>query len=410
MERNISDIFGYGNDVLFWEDCGEFDPEEIKALTFRRLHPHDKGQGRHLKKRRISRTLLVAAVIASLFTVSALAAGLSIHSRQQEQLRQAFQVEENHVNSYEEFPLPSAADTDAPDTPSITLLSAIKNGESEDVYVSISPVTKEDIHVSVGRERFSWSVDGGRSFGMALPVYDTSKITEADYTFSTDPDTGLRYRHISYEALERVLLESYDEETKSLMVKVSLLCDSFEYDVKQPLELMIQCRDINYADPVALADGGHGYECTLLLDYGTIILPPISAECLSVRFPEPVKFENEETGGLGLVTGVELYANSASWIIEHDGMENIYSCNGNPPELSGDELTSLQISWSDAIDQVLSSASVQYADGSSIDIPGGVVAVSYDGKEMKCPCDWKSTIDISQVSSISIAGVSISVR
>ena len=401
MDRKISDIFGYGNDVLFWEECSEFEAEEIKALTLQRLHAPCKSQSRR-QARRISRTLLIAAVIASLFTVSAIAVGLSFHSRQQEQLRQALQVEENHVDSYTEFPLPT--ETNSPDTPSITLISAIKNGEFEEVYVSISPVTKEEIHACAPGDYFFWSVNGGESYGMASTVWDRSKITEADYTSITDPDTGVSFQRVSYEAIERLILENYDEETKSLLLHFSLLCNSPEYDINQPLELIIQSIDMDYENPIPTENGGVVYEGTELVLYGPVPLPPISAECLSIRFPEPVPFENAETGGQGCVTGVELYATGASWIIEHDGMENIYWHGENPPKLSGDALQALQASWLAAIDQVLSHAGIQYSDGSILDLSGGPSAIQYDGNKIKCPRSFPGTIDISQICGVSISG------
>ena len=136
MNKRISDIFSYEDEPIFWESCEEIDPETVKTLTLRRIRPR--------RARRVSRTLLIAAVIVSLLTVSAIAVGLSVQTQRKENLRQMLEIDAKNVDGYTEFPIPSESDSGEA-APSVVLLSAVKDGECETVYVSISPIEEKDM-------------------------------------------------------------------------------------------------------------------------------------------------------------------------------------------------------------------------------------------------------------------------
>lgn len=377
MDKRISDIFSYGDDPVFWESCDEISPEEVKALTMRRIRTRRVGH--------VSRTLLIAAIIVSLLTVSAIAVGLSIHARRQEQLRQEMKVAENHIDSYTEFPLPSetAAGTESS---GVVLLSAIKDSESETVYVSISPIEEEDLFIE---ERFEWTLDG-QNFGCVFPVYDVSDL---DFTEPVTDNDGLTFYQPDPEQLRQAILENYDPETKSGLFKFDLLLENI--NVNEPLDISIY-------------KTRHDIEAQEVYDIevcGTFRLEPIEESFLCVRFAEPPIFENPDTGGKGYVIGADIYATGVTWIIEHDGMADIYYKNdGTPARLSGDELNSLQISWVNTIESSLSGASLQYTDGESIEIPGYILRLDYDGTQIKSNANTHDTIDLSRAASLTVLG------
>lgn len=388
MDRRISEIFSYGEDMVFWEQEGEFEAKEIKALTLRRINSR-----RHGRTPRLSGALLAAAIAISLLTVSALAVDISVNARRREQLRQSLKISQNHVDSYTEFPLPSET-VSAAEAPGIVLLSAIKDSEFETVYVSISPIEEEDMLLE---ERIAWTVDGV-SFGNVLPVYDRSKL---DYTEPvTDQYTGVTFYQPDPEQLRKVILENYDAETKSGLFEFGLLCSSDEYDINEPLEITFQKRRFNI-DTFEISD---------VENLGTIRLEPIDQSCLSIRFPEPVTFENSETGGKGCILGADIYPTGVNWIIKHEGMEDIYYLDGDSPKLSGEELISLQSSWCNAIDKALSDASIQYSDGSSVEISAGVIKLDYDGERIKCPISLSKTVDLTRISSLTVLGQTINIK
>lgn len=381
MDKRISDIFSYGSDPVFWEYSDEIDPEEIKALTLRRI--------RLRRTRRVSRTLLIAAVIVSLLTVSAIAVGLSIQTQRREQLRQMLEIDANNVDSYTEFPVSSEAEP-ADETPGIVLISAIKDSEFETVYVSISPIEEDDMLLE---ERIAWTVDGV-SYGSVLPVYDRSKL---DYTEPvTDQYTGVTFYQPDSEQLRQAILENYDAETKSGLFEFSLLCSSDEYDINEPLEITIQKRCFNIDT----------FEISNVENLGTIRLEPIDQSCLSVRFPEPVAFKNSETGGKGCIIGADIYATGISWIIQHDDMADIYhKTDGTPPKLSGDELRALRFTWLRTLDDVfMSGATIEYTDGEKIEIASSTIRSDYDGEQVKCYVGTPETIDLSRIVSLTVLG------
>ncbi len=383
MDRRISDIFSYGSDPVFWEPCNEIDPAEVKALTMRRI--------RSRRTRRVSRVLLIAAVLVSLLTVSALAVGLSIHARRQEQLRQDMKIDENHVDSYAQFPIPiESAETTK--SSGVVLLSAIKDSESETVYVSISPIEEEDLFIE---DRFQWTLDG-QHFGCMFPVYDASDL---DYTEPvTDEYSGITFYQPEPEQLRQAILENYDPETKSGLFKFDLLLENV--NVNEPLDISIY-------------KSRHNIETHEVYDVevcGTFRLEPIDESCISLRFAEPPTFENPDTGGKGRIIGADVYATGVTWILEHDGMADIYtSSDGTPPKLSGDKLRALQVSWLTAIESALNGASLQYTDEVTVELPIGVIRLDFDGAQLKSPVSAKSTLDLSRIASLTVMGETVNV-
>ena len=107
-------------------------------------------------KRRIVRTILIAAVLAALMAVTAYAI-VSIHQRRQQELRENLKIEENHVAGYQEFeeisrPEGTAAEPNEKDA-SVQLISTFRNGRFADVYFSISPITREEAWDAIGWEQ-----------------------------------------------------------------------------------------------------------------------------------------------------------------------------------------------------------------------------------------------------------------
>lgn len=384
MNKRISDIFSYGDDPIFWEHCDEIDPETVKALTMRRIHPR--------RAQRVSRTLLIAAVLVSLLTVSAIAVGLSVQTQRKENLRQMLEIDAKNVDGYTEFPLPAESDsTEA--APSVVLLSAVKDGEFEDVYISISPIEEEDLFTE---DRFCWTVDG-QSFGHLIPVYDHKKL---DFTEPvTDKDTGVTFYQPTQEQQQQLILENYDPETKSGLFTFGMVCSVD--DVDQPLDISI-CKFYRNRDTL---------EVTEWEELGTIHLDPIDKSCLRVCFSSKPTFENPDTGGKGSILGVDIYATGMNWTVQHDDMADIYTASdGTPPQLEGDELRALQSTWLRTLDSVfLSGMTIECTDGEKIEVSSSVLSSNYDGNQVVCYVPTPETLDLSRIASITILGETASI-
>ena len=87
MTERISELFDYGDEIVVDGLESPFDSARIKEITMNRIHEHTDKHSR-VRVRRISRTLLLAAILSTLFVTSALAVGLSIHSRRQAELNE----------------------------------------------------------------------------------------------------------------------------------------------------------------------------------------------------------------------------------------------------------------------------------------------------------------------------------
>lgn len=390
MDRRISDIFSYGDDMVFWEPCYDISPEEVRAMTLRRL--------RTRRTKRLSRTLLIAAVIVSLLTVSAIALGISIHAQRQAQLRQEMKIDENHVDGYTEFTIPAETVAGAENS-GVVLLSAIKDSESETVYVSISPVEEEDLFKE---DRFEWTLDG-QNFGNVFPVYDNSNI---DYAPVYNEYSGEYVNMPDQEQLRQAILENYDAETKSGLFKFEILLENVNAD--KPLNISVYKLDTNLdPDFTGILETHEVYDFEVC---GTIRLEPIGTSCISLRFPQPPTFENPDTGGKGRILGADIYATGLTWIMEHEGMDEVYiNQDGTPPRLTGEELNTLQNAWCNAIENALSGAMLQYTDGQTLKLPSGIVRLGYDGALLKSPVSTKGTLDLSRIASLTVMGETMEV-
>ncbi len=125
-----------------------------------------------MKKKRIVTLALAAALILAL-GITAYAAW-SIHAARQQELRAELKIDENNVSSYVEY--------DASDEPAggLVLLSAVNDGQTQRIYVNISPVSEEEASDPKGSEPFpvyAVSIEG-TEFGGNAQKYAYDKDTQ----------------------------------------------------------------------------------------------------------------------------------------------------------------------------------------------------------------------------------------
>ena len=76
MTERISELIACGDEIVLEGLDNPFDPAEIKEVTLKKLHETTRPSAR-VRVRKVSRTLLFAALLSTLFVTSALAVGLS---------------------------------------------------------------------------------------------------------------------------------------------------------------------------------------------------------------------------------------------------------------------------------------------------------------------------------------------
>ena len=391
---------------LNWEAVlDQIDDEFIREAAEndgRRVSAHPDGKetlkmNTSRARRGSRRFVTLAAAVALLLALGVTAYAISsIHQRRQAELRDSLGIEENQVESYVEYDTGTGENTAG-----ITLLSAVADGEIQQVYVNISPVSPEEVTACAVTEKFVWSIDGGNTFSFAEPYVPKEQFTisESDMTTFYDPDTGVENWHVNPDVVaERMLTYAYDEETQTLTLRCSILRSLM--DVTKSAELRI------WGITMRPKDEG-GTDVSLDRDYGSVSFNPTGLEVRELMLDTPVVFENSETGECGTIEGLIVYPTGLTWLVAHPDAENVYRSDWTEEERA--EYRPLQVSWLNSIEEALSGAKLNFTDGTSFAIPASVRMPFEDGWA-KGVTYWKKTININAIESVEIMGQTVGIR
>ncbi|MBR1456030.1 MAG: hypothetical protein IJ594_02565 [Oscillospiraceae bacterium] len=399
MKEKISQLFDYGDGIAVPGQAPAFDPGEIKELTMQMIHGEHAAPKRVRAVRCASRTLLIAAILASLFSVTALAAGLSIHQRRQAELRERKQIDAHQVTDYVEFDA-------AEDAAGVTLLSTINDGAEQVVYLNLSPVEADEVYdpgmlrmldPQEARRYYLLEVEGTEGYGML-------EYTPTDWDFPPEEmetvtlESGYVLEQPTPEAMHRKLMAScYDEQSKTLTLKGYV-----------PADRLTQGEAVRLH--VVLMEMGNGPDDDrrLIRDFGTVELTSTQQTVKTVRFDTPLLFRNEETGETGEVLGVELSYESVSWLVRYDSMMEL--CTRPADDATEEEKQAharLVQSWLQAQDTLVQNAKLNFADGSSMNAPGLLGSSYADGEEKLIGGLGERTLDLNAVVSVTVCGETI---
>ena len=391
---------------LNWEAVlDQIDDEFIREAAEndgRRVSAHPDGKetlkmNTSRARRGSRRFVTLAAAVALLLALGVTAYAISsIHQRRQAELRDSLGIEENQVESYVEYDTGTGENTAG-----ITLLSAVADGEIQQVYVNISPVSPEEVTACAVTEKFVWSIDGGNTFSFAEPYVPKEQFTisESDMTTFYDPDTGVENWHVNPDVVaERMLTYAYDEETQTLTLRCSILRSLM--DVTKSAELRI------WGITMRPKDEG-GTDVSLDRDYGSVSFNPTGLEVRELMLDTPVVFENSETGQCGTIEGLIVYPTGLTWLVAHPEAENVY--RGDWTEEEKAEYQPLLLSWLNSIEEALSGAKLNFTDGTSFAIPV-IVHMPFEDGWAKGVTYWKKTININAIESVEIMGQTVGIR
>ena len=391
---------------LNWEAVlDQIDDEFIREAAEndgRRVSAHPDGKetlkmNTSRARRGSRRFVTLAAAVALLLALGVTAYAISsIHQRRQAELKESLSIEENQVESYVEYDTGTGENTAG-----ITLLSAVADGEIQQVYVNISPVSPEEVTACAVTEKFVWSIDGGNTFSFAEPYVPKEQFTisESDMTTFYDPDTGVENWHVNPDVVaERMLTYAYDEETQTLTLRCSILRSLM--DVTKSAELRI------WGITMRPKDEG-GTDVSLDRDYGSVSFNPTGLEVRELMLDTPVVFENSETGECGTIEGLIVYPAGLTWLIAHPDAENVHRSDWTEEERA--EYRPLQVSWLNSIEEALSGAKLNFTDGTSFAIPV-IVRMPFEDGWAKGVTYWKKTININAIESVEIMGQTVGIR
>ena len=402
METKISRLFDYGDEIVIPGETPDFDPAEIRAVTLARIHTGRKAPRRVKAVRRASRTLLIAALLAGLFTVTAVAAGISIHHRRQEELRQRNEIDSHQVTDYVEFET-------AEDAAGLTLLSTINDGDNQVVYLNLSPVEADEVY-DPGLQQMMGEQDAWRYYLLEIEGtegFSMLEYTPKDWDFPPEEmetvtfEGGFTMEQPTPEAMHRKLMEScYDAESKTLTLKGYVAASRLSPG--QPVQLHVVLME--------LRDGPDNSR-QVVRDFGTVTLTPTEQTVKTVWFDTPPVFVNEDTGEEGKVLGVELTFEGANWLVSFDSMTRVHT---RPPdglsEAEKAELLKLQQSWMKAEDTVVWNSRLNFADGSSLPAPGILRCPYEDGVVKLVGTLGEGTFDLNNIVSVTVQGETFPVR
>ena len=322
----------------------------------------DMLQGRvttkHMKAKRIITFALAAALILGLSAV-AYAIGISIHRQRQEKLRQELQIDENNVTDYVEFAVPEEGAVEG----GLTLLSTMNNGDYQIVFFNISPVSEE-----------------------MIACLDQENLGDRD---NRDDRVFWPYLYVDgeyYGILVNLLTlyrDEYDPETQTLTLRASLPIMKFRDN--EAVEIRVA---LGYTD-----NNAQIHESA---SYGPVTVTLTQQRVISVRFPEPVSFEEPESGGAGQIIGADIYAEGITWLVTHDDMESVY------PVESQDDLRWLP--WARARDKLELEAQIHFTDGSVRTNLAADRSEYWNGSVYDVYLFKNGTINLDQVVSITVGG------
>jgi len=377
LNKNISDIFNYGSMEV--DEIQFFDSSEIKRLTMQRIHKGTKPV------RKLSRTLLIAAVIFSLLTVSAFAVGISIHIKRQGDLREKLKIDENDVASYAEYNVSEA-------TGSLTVLSAIHNNDFIEVYANISPITEEQILAWPDKNELFCSVDGGTSWTFVEPIFTLGELDDEDYDKYYNELIGDYSRTVKRSVIHEAILKEYDKETQTLTVRCYI--PNSNVDESKPFEIQVQLMEIISSN-----------EVEPLFDYGKAEVSLLPAKARLISFEKPIEFENEINGGWIKLIKLELYPTGLTWYFEHEDAIEVYTpYDNNSAASQGEEWRQLQREWINGISIITDNAEISFSDGSSFRVWSAESGSHENGTVIRNSSWSGTTIDTDAAVSINING------
>ena len=349
-------------------------PELSSDIERRRM----TSMNSYRKPKRIGKTLLIAAVIASLFTVAAFAVGYTIHQRRQAELRQTLQIDEANVQSYVEYATPES------DSEGVTLLSAIRNAKEQIVYVNISPVEKDEASNYPYTAYYFATIDGGRSWLSARPVIGQDDI------YSQDGDLAAA-----------VYRSAYNEETKTLTVSCSI--QNSELSKQLDADGRVELRLVRVDDEAFKNSGLETVPDWLAENdtaYGSVMVSPIESEMQLITFT-PTTLTDAQTGMDVTVLSLELYPTEAVWHLKYDGAEELYGADELYGTAQQEELLHLE-------DFICQNAVLRFSDGSEL-APGGAQTSSFKDGVALPSSSWLKAIDIHKLESVTIGDVELTI-
>lgn len=369
------------------------DIDDIFILSAAELLGYREASMKKRPIKKISKTLLIAAVIASFMIVTALAVGISVHQRRQAELRDRLQIEQNNISSYVEY---------EEDVSGARLLSSINDGEWITAFVNLSPISPEEVRTLYGGDELitelHYMVNDTGHGGSATPVMPKD-LGGGPKIEVTDPGGQTFLVNDPEWLCEKVLENSYDSETQTLTVSCRLYCSWLEelgVQQDEPVKLRFSFNEVRPAE---------GYsDVETLIDFGEVEIEPSAVQ---ERFAE---FDGVQIADKCELVSLRLSPMGVTLGIRHEDSDIIF----NLPDKSEDEAAfrkafELQLEWLGFYDELLSTATLHFADGSAVSLAPSE-STPYENGIVYLRSGVGATMDISAVSGITVMGQYLEIK
>ena len=360
-----------------------------------RLHARSAG-------RRIASLALAAALLIAL-GVTAYAVGMSIHKKRQEALRQSLGIQD--APAYVEYETDASESGPDDGAPTITLLSALREGEYQRVFLDVGPVAREELAYDAydkGNLHFVYSIDGGVTWEPAPYYVSNEEYPEEDMdVYTSYYDEAIRVPKA--EAItRRIREESYDAESRT----VPIICGFYTEGLGESVEIRVALTD----DLPALFENRDAETCGqyLLRDYGSLLFTLTEADRRLVLFPEPVCITWEETGTEYQIRGIELDSGRAELLMDCPDIHPLFDKPENETDEAFHARFEAQLRWAEFTDGLWRETALTLEDGSTLAFRGCVDFVQEEGDSIRlCSLYPGQVIDVSRVTAITIRGETI---
>lgn len=231
MDRKISEIFDYGDEIVTAEEINDmFDPQEIKELTMNKIH--NEKIVHHIKR---PTKVILAATLAALMSVTALAVAFSLRDAARSDMGISNDAPIAEWTEYDQEP---QRDTDSvKGTESAEghaeLIATICSGDRLEAYLEVSSVDAEMADALMRDETlYEWSVYAlsleATGFGVEQIAYDSETQTalirvslignELQQVAQVSLKPEIRYNFAHQRAFEEVAIP--------ITASDSLMCDT----------------------------------------------------------------------------------------------------------------------------------------------------------------------------------------
>ena len=320
----------------------------VTSVFMQEAVKRDNTMRKTSQKRFIS--ILIAACLVLSMAVVAYAVS-SIHQQRQAEIRDFLKIEEGNVKNYAE------TQVDADVSAGLTILSCVNDGESNKVFVNVSPVTEDELQSFPNELNLFWKAEGTELWGYAGP-----------HISSTESLSGEK------EIRDAVLSGAYDADTQTL----TLVC----YVDNELLK-----KEMGEEDHIMLSVGMN-LKDQEIRRFGPVPFSPAEPEIRSFDFGFMPYYSAELDKEIRLVS-LELSPFSAVWRTDYE----------NARKYSEELNYEMMDQWNSMQDLVCMETRIIFSDGSQQAL-GGALSCPYENGTDNAYCSWAQAVDISAVEQI----------